>query len=137
VTGNVLEDNAAGLVAWDSGDLGRVGDMADVTIAGNRIAHNSRAFNPDGGPGFGAVGVALFGTTNVAVNGNAVRDNGSANVDYSPLTGFGIGLFDADMFGGAAASGNRVTGNSVTGSDPALVDAATGSNLVQGNHTQP
>jgi parallel beta-helix repeat protein len=137
VTGNVLEDNAAGLVAWDSGDLGRVGDMADVTIAGNRIARNSRAFNPGGGPGFGAVGVALFGTTNVTVSGNAVRDNGPANVDDSPLTGFGIGLFDADMFGGAAASGNRVTGNSVTGSDPALVDATTGSNLVQGNHSQP
>lgn len=133
VTGNLFDDNAAGLVAWDSGDLGRVGDMADISISGNRIARNTRAFSPDGGPSFGAVGVALFGTTGVTLVGNTVRDNGPANVD-SPLTGFGIGLFDADMFGGTAASGNRVTGNSVTGSDPAVVDAATGSNLVQGNH---
>ena len=135
VTGNVLEDNAAGLVAWDSGDLGQVGDMADITIAGNRIARNTRAFNPGDGPSFGDVGVALFGTTGVTLAGNTVQDNGPATVE-SPLTGFGIGLFDAGMFEGAAASGNRVIGNSVTGSDPAVVDAASGSNLVRGNHTR-
>ena len=94
MTGNVLEDNAAGLV-----------------------------------------GVALFGTTGVTLADNTVQDNGPANVE-SPLTGFGIGLFDAGMFEGAAANGNRVIGNSVTRSDPAVVDAASGSNLVRGNHTR-
>lgn len=133
VSANTVRDNAGGLVAWDSGDLGTTGDMRGLQVTGNDVSANSRVFGGDG-PSFGRVGVLMAGVTGSTVAGNRVRDNGpgSAGAFFS---GIGIGLLDAaDLFGGGAAGDVRIVGNTVTGSStPVLVQASGQGVVVRGN----
>lgn len=132
VAGDLVTGNAGGFAAWDSGDLGAVGDMADVRVTGNDVSGNTRVFDGDG-PSFGHVGLLLAGTGGMTVAGNSVRDNG-ASLPEAPFSGIGVALLDGDLFGGGAATGNRVVGNVVTGSStPVLVQSAGTGNVVRGN----
>lgn len=133
VSANTVRDNAGGLVAWDSGDLGSTGDMRGLAVTGNDVSANSRVFGGDG-PSFGRVGVLMAGVTGSTVAGNRVRDNGPSSTDAF-FSGIGIGLLDAtDLFGGGAAGDVRILGNTVTGSStPVQVQSAGAGIVVRGN----
>ncbi len=135
VSRNRIDDNAGGLVAWDSGDLLRTGDLRGLRVTGNHVAGNTRVFGDGEGPSFGHVGIGLAGATCSVVAGNRIRNNGGV-VDGVLLSGSGVALLDGDVFGGGAAAHDRIVGNQISGSAVPVDDEATGpGNVVQGNGT--
>ena len=133
VSNNRIDGNAGGLVAWDSGDLLRTGDLRRLRVTGNHVAGNTRVFGDGEGPSFGHVGIALAGATHSVVAGNTIRDNGAA-VDGVFLSGSGVALLDGDLFGGGTAAHDRIVGNQISGSPVPVDDEATGpGNVVHGN----
>ena len=133
VSGNRIAGNAGGVIAWDSGDLGRTGDLTGLRVTGNQITGNTRVFGDGEGPTFGHVGIGLAGATRSGVAGNTLRGNGAA-VEGVFLSGNGIALLDGDLFGGGAAAHDRVVGNRISGSTQPVADDATGpGNVVRGN----
>lgn len=131
VSGNVLTDNAGGLMVGDTGDPHPTGDLR---VTGNDIRDNTRYFSGDGeAPPMSGFGVALLGTTEVTVSGNRIVGNASSGPAL--FADFGVGVLDAgNLTGGAAPTGNRVTGNRISGSPAAVnYDGSGADNTIRGN----
>ncbi|WP_426507415.1 right-handed parallel beta-helix repeat-containing protein [Dactylosporangium sp. McL0621] len=133
LSGNVMTDNAVGLMVADTGDPHPTGD---IRVTGNDVSDNTRYFPGDGdAPSMSGAGVTLLGTHEVTVSGNRIV--GNAPSSPAAFGGFGVGVLDASaMTGGAAPTGNRVTGNRINGSPVSVnYDGSGSDNTIRGNQT--
>jgi len=132
---NSTYGNCAGIVVVATGTPGRSG-AGDVSVRLNQVTANNRpcpAMPDNGVPAYGGVGIALMGAQNTVVALNDVRDN--VEQTGGGITGGGIVLLDAAIFGAGAPTGNSVRLNSLSGNTPNDIysDGTGTANTVSGN----
>jgi parallel beta-helix repeat protein len=131
---NAAHGNCVGIVVAATGTPGQSGS-GDVSVQLNQVTANNRwcPAVPNSVPAYGGIGIAIMGAQGTTVALNDVRDNVAQA--GTGITGGGIVLLEAAIFGAGAPTGNSIRLNWLSGNTPNDIygDGTGTGNTVSGN----
>jgi parallel beta-helix repeat protein len=131
---NAAHGNCVGIVVAATGAPGQSGS-GNVAVQLNQVTANNRSCPavPNSVPAYGGIGIAVMGAQGTTVALNDVRDNVAQA--GTGITGGGIVLLEAAIFGAGAPTGNSIRLNWLSGNTPNDIygDGTGTGNTVSGN----